>query len=984
MRFGILGPCSLELADRRVRVTRRRERCLLGVLLLARNRPVLAQRLLGLLWDDEPPGGALRSLHSHMARLRRVLAPADGVSLRADGPAYVLTVPPDSVDAERFRVTVAEAAGADTAERARLLRSALELWRGPLLAGDASPALRSRLGAELIELRSRARLDWLSAEVSLGRVAEALPELARLTGDRPAAEDLAALHMRVLAGEGRRAEALEVYERCRAALAEEFGLDPGSTLRELHRSILRGNRPPAPRPAPDASPPVPRQLPPSPTGFTGRTAELAALDELTDPGRLAAGPALAILSGAGGAGKTALALHWAHRAAHSFPDGTLHLELRGHSGRRPVRPQTALARLLRALGVPPERVPGDTDEAAALYRSTIAGRRVLLLLDDAASAEQVRPLLPAHPGSLTLVTGRSPLTGLTVREGGEHLGVGMLAEDEARALLADMIGAARLTAEPQAATALVTACAGLPLALRITAAHLARHPGRALAEQARALTGPDRWAQLTVEGDGSVRAAFERSHRALTAADRKLFALLALPPAPGFTTDAVAVLGGETRARTLAALETLADAHLVHRTGPDRWGLHDLLRDFAAELAGEDTAHFGRLFDWYLRTAHAAMELVDPDPARAPVGERPEHPRDRQPDPAPPFTDRATALAWLETEREGLLELTRRGAERGHEPTWRLPRLLWRFHLLRGHLSDWVEGHEAVLPLAAASRDRTAEQAIGVSLGNAYGMTGRPADAEACHRRVLDIAGSEGDRRLAALAAADLSHGHRRAGRLTEARSLLEPAIEALRACGDRLNEAGNLTDLGRLDGLLGRHRDAIAHQLRALELGRSIPAPIIEALANAGLGRAHTDLGEHSVAIGHLRTALGLYRRLGDLTGEATTSGLLGLVHARAGRQAEALDHRDRALAIGRRHGPASLSAAVCNDAGETSALLGEATTALALHTEALGNAGDVPWQRARAHHGMADALASLGREAEAAAHVRAAAELRRAMDGG
>ena len=588
VRLRVLGPVEIESDDGQVHtLARRQERCLLAMLALNAGRTVTVDRLCDLLWDDNPPPRARRGVHAHVARIRATLARAGadaaGAELVTSRDGYLLRVDPDAVDAHRFRSLVERAGGtADARQRDRLLRDALALWRGPALHQAAtSERIRQQLCADLEERRLQALEASLATGMELGRHRELVPELARLTAEHPNRERLVELHMLALYRSGRTVDALDVYTRTRTRLAEELGLDPGPALRDLQQAILRGTPALAATPAPAAGAAVrPGQLPPDQAGFTGRSEYLDRLDEL-----LANGTAVVIsaIAGTAGVGKTALAVHWAHRVRDRFPDGQLYVNLRGYAPGPAMRPIDALAGFLAALDVPPERVPADVDQATALYRTLLADRRMLVLLDNAAGADQVRPLLPGARGCLVLVTSLDRLGGLVAREGAHASTLDVLTSGEARTLLAGVIGADRVAAEPDAAAELARLCAHLPLALRIAAANLGEYPDRRIADHVDALRADDRLSALAVAGDDdtAVRAAFDLSYAALPARARLLFGRLGLVPGTDVTPAAAAALTGGTVDDVVSTVDTLVAAHLLTEAAPGRYTNHDLLRRYA-------------------------------------------------------------------------------------------------------------------------------------------------------------------------------------------------------------------------------------------------------------------------------------------------------------------------------------------------------------------------------------------------------------------
>jgi DNA-binding SARP family transcriptional activator len=530
VEFRVLGPLAvLDDAGQPLRVGGRRgERLVLGVLLLEAGTVVPVHRLVELLWADDPPAGARGIVSTHLSRLRRDLDPdrsGTGVRLENHGDGYRIDVAPEQVDAHRFRRAVQEAREVpDAAGRSRLLGDALALWRGPLLADAVTDDVRDRIGAGWEELRVAAAESLAEADLELGRAADVVPRLTELTEQHPFREGLVALLMTALARGGRVPDALAVYRRTQQRLQDELGLDPGPRLRELHTALLRGG------PAAAGRAPVPSQLPRAPRDFVGRERTLRRLDESAATVG-AGGPHACLLIGPAGVGKTALALHWVADGGDRFPDGRLYVPLRG-SGPAPLPPVAALTHLLRSLGVRPEQVPGDVAEASALYRSVLADRRVVVLLDDAADAAQVRPLLPGAGGSLVLVTSRQRLAGLVALDGALGLPVAPLTAAESGLLLETMLGKEVAADEAAAVRRLADVCDHLPLALRIAAANLGDEP-EPVAGYLRRLD-EDRLGALRVEGDpvAAVRVAGTPPTRG---SPRRSAGCCGWSPSPGWT-----------------------------------------------------------------------------------------------------------------------------------------------------------------------------------------------------------------------------------------------------------------------------------------------------------------------------------------------------------------------------------------------------------------------------------------------------------------
>jgi DNA-binding SARP family transcriptional activator len=703
----LLGEVGLAGDDGRVvPVAGVKQRTMLAMLALHIGRTVPVARLVDVGWGDRTPDTARRQAVNCVSALRQLLGPAV-VSVHS---GYLLEgVPVDLVRFEAAVTRAREAARHRTEDAIELLDRALALWRGPALGGTAGlPAQAARLDdMRLDALEQRAEL-----HLTVGRHAALVPELTGLINDHPHREGLVAALMLALYRSGRQAAALETYRRTVARLADELGIDPGPQLRQRHAAILRGDpaldqpAPPAARPAaPPAAPlrpapsgpsggargpephgtgPVdpeqvrPAHLPATSAPFVGRAAVLRRLDALV-PGADGPGTSTAAISavaGAAGVGKTTLALHWAHRVADRFPDGQLFVDLRGFDpAGPPVDPSEALRLFLGALGVAADCVPADRQAQIGLYRSLLAGRRVLVVLDNARDADQVRPLLPGAPGCLTLVTSRDQLAGLVAGEGAHLVTLDLLPAPEARDLLARRLGRARVAAEPRATDEIVAACARLPLALAVVAARAAAHPGFPLDALARELQdSEDRLAPFdTADATVDIRAAFSCSYRAVTPAAARLFRLLGLHPGPDFTVPAAASLAGAGRERVRPWLAELTRAHLVAEQVPGRFVLHDLLRAYAADLAerldsgAERRAARLRLLDHHLHTAKAAGALLHPlrdpiAPAAPAPGVTPES-----------LADRPRALAWCIAEHRVLLALIRLAAGHGFDDhCWQL------------------------------------------------------------------------------------------------------------------------------------------------------------------------------------------------------------------------------------------------------------------------------------------------------------------------
>ncbi|MFD8087111.1 BTAD domain-containing putative transcriptional regulator [Kitasatospora sp. NPDC059722] len=898
LRFLILGPLVVQRDRTPLAVTSPMQRRLLGLLALKHPEPATQQEIAETLWPAGPPGSRQSLVHTYVSQVRQLLEPAapragakPAVARTPTG--YLLEAAWSQRDLGHFDELLARAkralAAADPVLAYESLTCALEWWRGPVLA-DADPALRNHPAAVAAnEQRTEAVLLHADAALRLGRPEDAVRRLWEMVREEPLHEGLHARLVLTLASCGEQAAALKVFTRFRDRLDEELGIAPSEELREAHLRVLRQQLPRARRTgtdepwtpaAPGPAPAVrPAQLPAEAGAYVGRRRQLRELDGLVATNPAVRQKVVAVV-GAPGVGKTALAMHWAHARRDHFPDGQLFVDLRGHSPVPALRPGDVLAQFLRALGVPPDRMPADEDEAVATYRTLLADKRMLIVLDNARDPEQVRPLIPGAQGCGVVITSRTRMAGLVVSDGARQLALDVLGPDDALRLLAHTAGAERVAAEEEAARALVQLCGGLPLAIRIAAANLhARNTG--IAVYCTELAGDDLLSRLRVEGDrhATVKAAFDLSHRALPEPARRMFRLLSLMPGADVTVHGAAALADTTSAESALLMHRLTDAHLVQERSPGRFGLHDLLRSYARELVVGDEVHGARerLFEWYLRHAEAAARLLDPTRPAAGPG----------PAAATLVPDRAQAAAWLDAERDSLVGAVLHAAHSG------FPTVAWRLaESLHGYLSRGMYTIQrlrvATAGLAAAVTDgRLRAQATAqLQRADCHWTLGNNALAVTLFGKALDLAGRAEWPAGQAMALRRIGAAHQENGSMRLASDYLSRARELTERAGGA-GTADDLTDLGLICWKLGRLPEAADHFTRAARLYRDLGSVRGEAIAHTNLGIAHRAMGRSREAIRVAGAALAVHEATGNRTSETVALSCLSRAHSDLG------DHR-------------------------------------------------------------------------------------------
>ncbi len=867
MEFRLLGPVeAISDAGHALDIGPPQRRAVVAVLAVDAGRTVTMEALIDRVWGEDPPPLARRALHAHVSRIRRVLQPP--VRLVRHTGGYRLDADPDLVDVQRFRRLV-ETAG----DRAEPLREALGLWRGEPLTGLSGQwAERTRLA--WARQRLDAVLAWARAELAVGNPAPVVATLSELIGEHPLLEPLAAALMTALHAAGLSPQALELYTATRDGLVRELGAEPGPELRQAHQAVLRGEAPPRPsgkaparpgsqtpaRPRDGRAPPA--QLPGDPRGFSGRQAQLDTLD--TYP----TGSAV-VLSGTAGVGKTSLAVHWAHRVRDRYPDGQIFLNLRGFGADgRAMDPAEALRAFFDALHVALPRIPSGIAAQAALLRTLLADRRMLIVLDNARDAGQVRPLLPGAPGCTVIVTSRNPLTGLAVADGAHLLTLDLLTPFESRQLLAHRLGLGRVAGQPEAVAHIIDRCARLPLALAVVAARAAANPLLTLASLAGELHGMQARLDALAGDDPAtdVRAVLSWSYHALTPAAARLFRLLGLHPGPDVSAAATAGLAGLPLRRCRLLLAELARAHLIAERLPGRYELHDLLRAYAQQLAldtdpaGERHAATWRLLDHYLRTAAGADCLLYP--AREAITLAPQA---AGVDPES-LSNREDAVDWFTLEHRVLVAAVERASAEGlDEHCWQLAWMLWIFLDHQGHWDDF--GHVGRLGLAAAER------------------LGAPAARTRAHRL--------------------LARAYVRAGRFDDALAQLQCAVDLSIETGDRKSLALTHHHIGYVWEWQGRFEEALRHTRMAEEVAG--PEDPGHASRLNSIGWYLGQLGDYEQALHHCLAAVSLQRQSGNTYGLASTLDSVGFAYHKLGRPARAVQYFHESVAllrdVGHRH---------------------------------------------------------------------------------
>jgi DNA-binding SARP family transcriptional activator len=966
MEFRLLGPLEVSCAGRTVRLGAARERSVLAILLLNANAVVPIDSLVDQLWPDDPPESAVHAVHVSVSRLRRALDDGGASRIETRRPGYLLRVQPGELDLDRFRLLCREgrehAARGDPESASAAFAEAAVLWRGPAVADLAAEPFAQAAAARLAEAQMEAVEARFTADLELGRHAALVAELEEYVAVHPLRERLQAQLMRALYGCGRQADALAVFREARALLVEELGVEPGPELREVEASILAGEPQPGRSRSGSASlAPLPAVTP----SFTGRIEELdrilALVPAAAREGAEAASGLIAIcaVDGMAGIGKTTLALRAAHVLADRFPDGCLFIDLHGYTDQiAPVEPAQALDRLLRSLGVPGDRIPADPEDRAALYRSQLAGKRLLVVLDNAGEAAQVRPLLPASTGCLVLVTTRRRLSGL---DDAAVLSLDVLPTSDASALFGKVVGADRVTGHDGAVHQIVELCGRLPLAVRIAAARLRHRPVWTPEQLAARLAREHGRLVELADSDRSVAAAFAVSYRDLGEHQQRLFRLLGLHPGSDFDVYAAAALGDTSVAVAERLLEGLLDAHLLGQQVPGRYRFHDLMREYAARLAAERdtdvdrTAALTRLLDYYLQAAATAVGVI------LPFQRRRIRALSLQTTVIPSIVSTADARIWLNAERATLVSaIVFMDGRRWATQLSSLIQILTPWLIFVGtYGAEALTVNGRLLEIARDRDDRVDEAAALHGLAWANQALHQFPESFDYGQRALRLFREIGD--AAGESAALNTMGCSTANVDTHtAEAYLRQALVAARAAGDDELEARSLHNLVFTCDSQGRYREAIGYLTECLAISERTGNMIGISSVLYSLGCFHLQLGHDELALDHLQRALAVSREAGSRTIESASLDVAGQVLRRQGRYAEALEHHQQALALTRDRHDEIDEAHVLVSLGETRQAQGDIDGAVKdlRHAVALVDGRKDPTLGARALNALGSAL--------------------------
>jgi DNA-binding SARP family transcriptional activator/tetratricopeptide (TPR) repeat protein len=910
-RIEILGPLKIFHGGAEVQIPSGKLQCLLALLALQPQRLVPTDEIVDMLWEDAPPKSCSNLIHTYANRLRAILG--SGTSeltlLSRRNLGYLLHGGPDHLDVMRFEEELADAQRlhqAGHADAARLgFEVALDIWRGSVLSGLPARLRLHPDATALTKRRTDTTIAFTELAISAGKSGEAVGRLQALVAEDPLQEQLQAMLMRALAASGQQAAALAVFASVRTQLVAELGIEPGADLAAAYRGVLNGRQSsPSQHHLQTAtgrghSRSVPAQLPAAADGLVGRGWHLRRLTEMANPSFRRSAMTVSVISGMAGVGKTALAVRWAHDNRARFDGGQLFADLHGFSSTPPLQPDTVLAHFLHALGVPPGQVPIDLDEAAGLYRSLLADRRMLIVLDNAGSVDQVKPLLPANASSVVLVTSRSHLGALMVNSNAKRLHLDVLSPSQSAALLARHGFSRPRTAD---GAELARLCGHLPLALRIAGAHLSTG-AIAIADYLTEIREGDWLSALKVEGDerSAVGASIALSYQALAVDARKLLRCLAGMACLDFTARGAASAIGLDVPKTRTLLEDLASSCLLASPKPGRFALHDLVRGFAIDQSAiEDHAATRR--QWlsnvvagYLQTFDEAMRILHPASLRLQVSSRD--------DGRPPteFAEPAVAKQWLEDEHANLMALIGSPNDIATEGIRLLTDIMRAYLGATLHFSDWIPVTNAALSAAEAAGDQKGVACAHLSLGSISWHQGRYAQALAHYQTTYSLGRQTDWIDLQQAALNGMGHIHIRSGDPREATKKYRAAFRLSPGSGRATNLAVSYGGLGSVYWFLGllkraenAHHQALHH---FTENGHSLG----EAITLMNLGMIKHAKGRYEAAADDLNRSLDTYRRMGHAEGEANTQYLVAALHRDTENLPKALEIATAAVELAR-----------------------------------------------------------------------------------
>lgn len=951
----LLGPIEVIGPRGVAELVGARQRSLVALLALRPGKAVALDRIIDGLWGENPPRTALRTLQSHLARVRQALAVAGLPDVVVSGPAgHILRLPADAIDVHVFDELVRqgrarlERAGGDRAKGDGALRvaetllcEALSLWRGDAWQDGEADGHALADVQRLQDARLSALEDLCDVRLRLGDHAGAIGDMPQLLAANPYRERATGLLMLGLYRSGRAADALNVFQRLKSDLGEGLGIDPGSELQQLYAAILRQDQSLEVKQGTVQGVAVPAELPPRVGYFTGRNDEFKGLDKMLAVRAADTDHKVILISGGTGMGKTALAVEWAHHAAPRFPDGQLFLDLQGYDPQATLSPSAVVSHLLRGLGVPRDRVPTELSEQSGLFRSLVHSRRFLILLDNARAMEQVLPAVPAGEASLLMVTSRQELSALAVRQPVHFVQVEAFDSETGLDLLRRAVDAERIEGERRAATELVSFCGGMPLALRITAARLASRPGLGVADLMSDIRRRELDA-LAVPGDAAgIRAVFASAYSSLAQPVRRTFRLLSLHPGPSFAAHLAAVVTGGTPGEAAGHLAELAGTGLLIPDG-GRYRFHDLIRLYASECARvEQTAESieattSRILIWYQGIAFEANKVLDPARNRVQV-EPPSHDL--------PFgRTHQEVMAFLEGEQPSLGPLVRKASETGHlDVAWQLSYLVAGFYDSRGS-HDSLQMCRTGLHAAQRLKDVTAEVLMRNLCAATYVQMRRYDDALTELEPALRLASSAEDTYLLAATHTNMAVANTWLRRYEDARAAFEQARAIHLANRDMAAVALALNNIGDVQRRAGRGGEALSRLAQALEVAEGLALPRLEAIIRHSMGQAHQSVGAQGNALDEFGQALALRRRIGDRRGEANALNEIGAIRLDLDDPEGAIEAFRDALDLSRLLNNGHLEATVHSRLGEALLRAGDRVAAAAALTQSLQLRRQIP----------------------------------------